>query len=181
MENPSTISTRFGRTDNGIFIFLDNLVWLVYALSCGIYWSLYPDPNPDYWDWLLMMTIYFFVWGVSVLLETLGTIRKHKISMITGIVLTLIIIGFSATVIGVFSELLELHGSVFLSLDSIFFASVTLWNLFRLAFQIKVIRLINNGNINDHPIINLCGSCGEYAKNIRIPLLPQTANGYQSI
>ena len=170
MENPSTISTRFGRTDNGIFIFLDNLVWLVYALSCGIYWSLYPDPNPDYWDWLLMMTIYFFVWGVSVLLETLGTIRKHKISMITGIVLTLIIIGFSATVIG-----------VFLNQASIFFASVTLWNLFRLAFQIKVIRLINNGNINDHPIINLCGSCGNYAKNIHIPLLSQTVNGYQSI
>ena len=170
MENPSTISTRYGTTGNGIFMFLDNLVWVVYALSCGIYWSLYQDYH-HYGDWFWIMTIYFFVWGVSVLLETFGTIRKHKISMITGLVLTLIIIGFSATVFG-----------VFLNLASIFFASVTLWNLFRLAFQIKVIRWMNNGNvINDHPIINLCGSCGEYAKNIRIPLLPQTANGYQSI
>ena len=36
-----------------------------------------------------------------------------------------------------------------------------------------------SGN-NDHPI-NLCGSCGNYAKNIRIPIISQTVNGYQSI
>ena len=166
MENPSTIAAHFGTTGNGIFIFLDILVWVITcALSCLIYWGMFFDV------FFFVMASFFLVWGVSVLLETLGTIRKHKISMITGLVLTLIIIGFSATVFG-----------VFLNLVSIFFASVTLWNLFRLAFQIKVIRWMNNGNINDHPIINLCGSCGEYAKNIRIPLLvPQTANGYQSI
>ena len=168
MENPSTISTRYGTTGNGIFMFLDNLVWVVYALSCGIYWSFYQDFH-HYGDWFWIMTIYFFVWGVSVLLETLGTIRKHKISMIIGVVLSvimIIIIGISVAMIGDFY------------LAWVCLASIALWNLIRLAFQIKVIRWIS-GN-NDHPI-NLCGSCGNYAKNIRIPIISQTVNGYQSI
>ena len=115
-----------------------------------------------------------------MLLETLGTIRKHKISMITGVVLTviiIIIIGFSVAMIGdVYEETAAAFNTA--PLAWVFLASIALWNLIRLTFQIKVIRWIS-GN-NDHPI-NLCGSCGNYAKNIRIPIISQTVNGYQSI
>ena len=164
MENPSTIAAHFGTTGNGIFIFLDILFWVITcALSCLIYWGMFFDV------FFFVMASFFLVWGVSVLLETLGTIRKHKISMITGVVLTvimIIIIGFSVAMIGDFY------------LAWVCLASIALWNLIRLTFQIKVIRWIS-GN-NDHPI-NLCGSCGNYAKNIRIPIISQTVNGYQSI
>ena len=99
---------------------------------------------------------YIIVCWFSALLETLGTILKHKICMITACVCTAILFSLTIRVIRpapIWDDL------------ALF---VSIWHFARFTFQIKVIRWISRNDAEE--------------ENGYIPVIPtQTVNGYQSI
>ena len=154
---------------NDIFIFLDVLFWIVFT-----YLTLYllpwlmvvymPLPEIPGYNCPAIVTYITICW-FSVLLETLSAIPKHKristvLSMIAVCVLTAILLGLSVYM----SLILPTYGyvDIWQNIDYMYgfylaiFASI--WNFTRVAFQIKVIRSQNGGQILSTIVNNLFGA-----------------------
>ena len=111
----------FGTTGNGCFIATDIIISVL----------LLAIHAPFAASWLLIILGIFIFAALG--LETFGTIKKNRIAMIAGLVLTVILYGLF-----VFFSVLGL----------VLFVPLAVWNLFRLIFQIKVIQWIHdNRNI----------------------------------
>ena len=119
----------FGTTSNGCFIATDIIISVVLLALC-LYSTTFPV-RFGFEPWLIIIPA---ICNFAPLgLETFGTIKKNRIAMIAGLVLTVILFGLF----------------VFISdLRHISFVLLAVWNLFRFIFQIKVIQWIHdNRNI----------------------------------
>ena len=150
----------FGTTGHGIFISLDIMFWI--GLTCWLFYFLSITPlsfmhnHNHHLSIYPALITYIIVCWFSALLETLGTILKHKICMITACVCTAILFSLTIRVIR--------PAPIWDDLALI----VSIWHFARFTFQIKVIRWISRNDAEE--------------ENGYIPVIPtQTVNGYQSI
>ena len=121
----------FGTTGNGCFIATDIIISVLLFAICLYTTTLRRNGlfGLEHWVIIILAICSFAPLG----LETFGTIKKNRIAMIAGLVLTVILFGLF----------------VFISdLRHIPFVLLAVWNLFRFIFQIKVIQWIHdNRNI----------------------------------